>query len=92
MPLPEEIGGIIIGPLVAAIIEALKAFGFPVRYAPYLNLGLSIAFWLLATAFGALPEYQSWIVAALQILIIVLTAAGFYEEGIKRVTKQRFNN
>lgn len=91
MPLPDQIGSVIIGPLVAAIVEALKAVGMPVSYAPWANTALAVVFWFIAQAFDVLPEYQTWIVAVLQILVIILTAAGFYEEAVKRVVKQRFN-
>jgi len=33
--MPTEIGGIIIAPIVAALTEALKALGMPVKYAGY---------------------------------------------------------
>lgn len=89
--MPDTIGGVLIAPLIAALIEVLKAVGMPVRYAPYVNVLFSIVFFAVAQAYSLLPEYQTWIVAVLQILVIILTAAGFYEEVIKRVTKQRFN-
>lgn len=89
--MPTEIGGVLLGPLVAALIEALKAAGMPVKYAPWANIVLSTAFWLLAQVYGSMPEYDTWIVAGLQIVIVILTAAGFYQEVVKRATQGRFN-
>jgi len=89
--MPTEIGGIIIAPIVAALTEALKALGMPVKYAGYANVVLSATFWLLAQAYNALPGYDNWIKAGIQIAVIILAASGFYEEGIKRFTKKRFN-
>jgi hypothetical protein len=91
MPLPPEIGGVLIGPLIAAIIEALKAAGMPVKYARWANLVLAMLSWFVIEALGVWPEYQGWVGAVLRIVIIILTAAGFYEEAVKRVTRQRFN-
>lgn len=91
MPLPDAIGGVLIAPLVAALIEVFKALGMPVRYAPVLNVVLSVIFWAIAQAYDLYPEHQTWIVAVLQVTVIILTAAGFYEEVIKRITKRRFN-
>lgn len=88
MQIPTEIGGVLIGPLVAGLIEALKAAGVPVRYAPWLNIALSTAFVVVAQAFAVYPEAQGWIVAVLQIVVAVLTAAGFYQEAIKRVRRR----
>ncbi|MFQ5855215.1 MAG: hypothetical protein ACE5LU_06185 [Anaerolineae bacterium] len=91
MPLPDAIGGVLIAPLVAAIIELFKAFGMPVKYAGLLNVVLSLIFWAIARAFNVYPEHQTWIAVVLQVAVIILTAAGFYEEVIKRITKRRFN-
>jgi len=89
--MPTEIGGILIGPIVAALIELFKAIGMPVKYAPWANVALSAAFWFLAQAYGYLPEYGTWIVAVLQVAIVILTTAGFYHEVVKGVVKKRFN-
>ena len=89
--MPTEIGGVLIGPIVAALIELLKAVGLPVKYAPWANIALSAVFWFLAQAYGYLPEYGTWIVAVLQVVIVILTAAGFYQEAVKRVALKRFN-
>lgn len=91
MQVPDEIGGVLIGPLIAAIIEVFKALGLPVKYAGLLNAVLSVIFWGVALAFNLIPGLQPWIVVILQVIVTILTAAGFYEEVIKRITKRRFN-
>lgn len=72
------IGGIVLGPVIAALVELAKRIGFPSQYAPYLNLVLSALGYFGMVLLDLHPGYTEWVVVALQILISILTAAGVY--------------
>jgi len=74
------VGGVAIAPLIVALIELLKGFGLPVKFAPALCGVLAVgAYVVSAVVIPAYPEvavYAQWIVGA---LLVFLTATGAYQ-------------
>lgn len=73
-----EIGGILLAPIIAALVEVVKRRGLPSHYAPWLNLALSALAGALVLAVQGKPELLSPVVLALQVLVLFLSAAGVY--------------
>lgn len=87
MTMPELFyGSIAVAPLIVALIALFKRFGLPVEYAPYLNVALGLIFVALIYATGLFPDIQQPVTFALNIVIAVLTTAGFYDAQ-KNVTR-----
>jgi len=77
--MPElVIGGILLGPVLVALIQAFKHYGLPEQYAPFANLGLSALAGLLVLVVQMKPELLTPVTLALQVLILFLSTAGYY--------------
>lgn len=74
-----EIGGIATGAIISGLIELFKYAGLPSRYAPWANIALAGVFGALAMAVNIYPDAESYVAAGLQVVITILTAAGFYD-------------
>ena len=85
MDINLTIGAIALIPIIVAIIEALKAAGVPVKYAPWLNAVLSVLGYALVVFVQTYPVYEQPVVLALNVLIIFLGAAGFYDTAKRTV-------
>ncbi len=85
------IGGISLIPIIVIAVEIAKNLGLPVKYAPYLNGVLTVVGYLLVQLATAKPELQPSIVSILTVIVVFLSASGFYDEVIKPA-KARFNN
>ena len=83
-----EIGGILLVPIIVALVEGAKAFlGLPPKYAPLLNAVLSVLGVLLVQYTSGSPETQPTVVLALQMAVLFLTNAGLYREGIEKMIR-----
>jgi hypothetical protein len=82
--IPEELAGVVIAPVISAIIEALKAAGMPTRYADLANVVLSGIAIAGAYALDLYPESTPWVTLGLQVVVTILMASGFYGVAIKR--------
>lgn len=88
--MPElTVGGIMLVPLIVAIIEFLKKYGLPKDKAPLANGILNVVAFAVMLYVRANPEVTDVVVTALQVLMIFLSAMGFYEWQVKpRKTRQ----
>jgi hypothetical protein len=82
--IPEELAGIVIAPVISAIIEVFKAAGMPTRYADLANVVLSGTAIVGAYALDLYPESAHWVTLGLQVIVTILMASGFYGVAIKR--------
>ena len=75
--MPElVIGGILLVPVIVGLVEFAKSLGLPSQYAPLLNAVLSAIAYIGISLFGwADLELTALVV---NVIIIFLTAAGFY--------------
>lgn len=79
------IGSIAIAPLIVALVQVAKGFGFPAKYAPWLNATLTVLFYVLVLVLEANPQLTQPVTIALNLLVTFLTAAGIYDIG-KNIT------
>lgn len=75
------IGGILIIPIVVAIVQGLKRIGMPSKYAPWANLFFMAVGYGLVQYVGLYPQAEPWIKMVLQIVILFLAANGLYTLG-----------
>ena len=71
-------GSLAIAPVIVAIIALLKRAGLPVQYAVWANVVLGIVFVALIYVTGIYPGIQVPVTTALNIVVAVLSSAGFY--------------
>jgi len=84
-----EIGGVLIAPLTAAIVQAIKALGLSSKWAPLANAIVTVILFgvLQAVTLGYLD--LTTVESVLQMAVLFLAAMGFYEgtrEAKKRLT------
>jgi len=88
LTMPElYIGTFALAPIIVALIQVAKHFGMPVKYAPWLNMGLAIVGFVIVAAIAQYPEFQAPVVSGLIVLTTFLAAAGFYDRGQAIVAK-----
>ena len=75
------VGTFALAPIIVALIQVAKHFGMPVKYAPWLNLGLAIVGFAIVAAIAQYPQFQAPVVNGLIVLTTFLAAAGFYERA-----------
>ena len=75
------ISGILLGPIIVALVQLLKHYGLSSDWAPVANLILSACAGLLVLFVQAKPEYSGLVVLFLQVLILFLMSAGYYTTG-----------
>ena len=86
--MPElVIGTIVLAPIIVGIIQALKAAGVPAKYAPWINGVLSVVGFGVVVYLAQYPEAEAPVIAVLNIAIIFLAAAGFYERAQAIIVK-----
>jgi uncharacterized membrane protein YiaA len=68
-----------IAPVIVAIIALLKRAGLPVQYAVWANVVLALLFVGLIYLTGIYPGIQTPMTTGLNVLVMILTAAGFYD-------------
>ena len=73
-----QIGGILLVPIIAGILELAKRGGLETKWVPWLNVALSVTAYTLVQLVAARPEWQEPAVIILQGVMIALAAAGFY--------------
>lgn len=81
VPLPLVIGGVVLTPIIVALVEMAKALGLDVKYAPYLNGVLSLVGYGAVVLITLEPQYTSLVMYILGAFIVFLMAAGFYDRG-----------
>ncbi len=81
------IGSIAVAPLIVALIEVAKGFGFPTKYAPWLNAVLTVAAYAAMLYLQANPQFEQPAIVALNMLATFLSAAGLYDIGKQLVRK-----
>ena len=80
--MPElAIGTFTLAPIIVALIQVAKHFGMPVKYAPWLNIGLAVVGFVIVAAIAQYPQFQAPVVNGLIVLTTFLAAAGFYERA-----------
>ncbi len=72
------LGGILLAPIIAALVELAKRYGLPPDKAPFANLLLSALAGFQVLVVQNKPELLSPVALALQVLILFLAAAGVY--------------
>jgi len=90
LPSPDEliIEGIVLVPIIVAIIEVAKKLGLPTEYAPWLNGLLSLVGYGLMFLVLKLPETAEPVTLGLNFLITFLGAAGFYNRVLQPINRQ----
>lgn len=78
------------GPIISALVEVAKALGLPAQYVKPLVLALTVAFFALSQVSAMYPETTTGIDSAVQILVILLGAFGFYDAAVKPVKRSMF--
>jgi len=76
------VGGFAIAPLVVGLVALAKMVGVPVKYAPYLNGGLSTL--LYVGAIYLLPMYpaaEPFVNVVVGAVVIFLGSSGIYQFG-----------
>jgi hypothetical protein len=82
MQLPElQIGGILLAPIIVAVVEAAKLAGLPTPWARWLSAILSVAGYAATFAIANRPDLLEPISIALNALVIFLTTAGLYHQA-----------
>ena len=80
--MPElYIGTFALAPIIVALIQVAKHFGMPVKYAPWVNLGLAVVGFVIVAAIAQYPQFQAPVVNGLIVLTTFLAAAGFYDRA-----------
>ena len=87
--MPElYIGTFALAPIIVALIQMAKHFGLPVKYAPWLNLGLAVVGFVIVAAIAQYPQFQAPVVNGLIVLTTFLAAAGFYDRVQGYIAKE----
>ena len=73
------IGGVLIVPVIVALIEMAKQLGMPSRYARWLNAALSVLAYGLVQWSVQSPDVVPVLTMIMTALVIFLSAAGFYD-------------
>jgi hypothetical protein len=81
MPPELHLDGLLLVPVIVAIIEALKALGVPTKYTPWINAVLSVVFYILLIFVTAHPDYLTAATIGINGLMVFLAAAGFYDRA-----------
>ena len=74
-----EIGTIALIPIIVALIEAFKAAGLPSKYAPWANAVATAIGYAIIVLLQQYPTYEPATVVVLTMMMIFLSAGGFYE-------------
>jgi hypothetical protein len=78
--MPElQLAGVALAPVIVALVGVAKKLGMDTRYAPWLNGGLSVAFYGLMVLSQLVPGTLEPMTYAVNALVIFLAAAGFYD-------------
>jgi hypothetical protein len=86
--MPElQLVGIAAAPVVVALVGMAKALGMDTKYAPWVNGGLSMAFYGLMILTQLVPGSVTALTYGLNALVIFLAAAGFYDryQSVKKL-------
>jgi len=78
-----QIGGIVLVPIIVAIVEGAKKLGLPKIYWPWLNAFLAVAFFALMTVVTQQPELLNAVTIGLNGLVIFLASAGLFDRSQK---------
>jgi hypothetical protein len=73
------LGTVALAPIIAALVQMVKALGVPAKFAPWFNAALSVAAYALIVAVQRDPALAEPANVLLNALVIFLSAAGFYE-------------
>ncbi len=74
-----EIGTIALIPIIVALVEAFKMAGLPSRYAPWANAISTAIGYAVIVLLQKYPTYEPVAVVGLTMMMIFLSAGGFYE-------------
>lgn len=72
-------GSIALGPVIVALIALMKRAGLPVQYAVWANVVLALVFVALIYLTGIYPGIQAPMTTALNVVVMILMAAGVYD-------------
>ncbi len=70
--------GIVLGPVIMALVQVLKHYGLPAAWAPFANVALSALAGVLVLVVQQRPDLLPSATLGLQVLILFLAAAGYY--------------
>jgi hypothetical protein len=86
--MPElVVDGIVLAPVIVALIELFKRLGMPVDLAPWANGVLSLAGYGVVVLIAQQPDLIEPVKIALNAVIVFLTGAGLYTT-IKHVLRR----
>lgn len=78
------IGGVLLGPVIVALVELCKKFGVSDEYAPWATGVLAVLGFALMQFVIVKPEHEPIVVLALGALILFLEATGLYHRTVKQ--------
>lgn len=81
------IGGVYMVPIILAIVEIAKGFGLNTRYAPWLNGGLSVAFYGATVFLKARPDLEGVATVIASGALLFLVNSGAYNVAAKPAVK-----
>ena len=84
-----QIGTVLLVPIIVAIIEAFKAAGLPSKWAPWANAVLTVIGYAAVLALQKFPSYEPTAVMIVTMLVIFLSAGGFYQVASRTVVAVR---
>jgi uncharacterized membrane protein YccF (DUF307 family) len=73
------LGTVALAPVIAALVQAVKALGVPSKFAPWFNGAFSILAYGVIIMVKRDPAMAEPVTILLNALVIMLSAAGFYE-------------
>ena len=80
-----EIGTIALIPIVVALVEAFKVAGLPSKHAPWVNAVLTVIGYICVVLLERYPTWEPTAVIVLTMVMIFLSAGGFYEVASRTV-------
>ena len=80
------IGTIAVNPIVVGIIQLLKKLGMPKTWAPWANAVLTIIGYAVSLLLLQYPHWEPTLVKVLTVVIMFLSAGGFYEVGDRTIS------
>jgi hypothetical protein len=82
------VGGLALVPVIAALCQAAKSMGLPVKYVPVLNAVLSVLAYALVVLVTQQPDTVPTITVIINGIVVALGAAGLYSTA-KFINKQQ---
>ena len=80
------IGTVAVIPIVVGIIQLLKKLGMPSTWAPWVNFVLTLVGYAVSLLMLQYPHWEPTTTKVLTVVIMFLTAGGFYEVGDRTIS------